>query len=138
MMMIVVDTDHISVLQHQDSPYAKGLRERIESVESDEVVTTVATYEEQVRSWLSQIARHADVHRQIPFWADSRSPRRELGTERLALCSFTPSWPDLVVGQVRDYDRGGCLEGPQLLTAVDIPQFDFADGTATGQRFPVG
>jgi len=66
--MIVLDTDHISVLQHHDSSHAKDLRERIESVESEEVVTTVATYEEQVRSWLSQIGRHSDVHRQIPFY----------------------------------------------------------------------
>ncbi len=66
--MIVVDTDHLSVLQYQDSPSAKALRERIESVPDEDVVTTVVTYEEQVRSWLSQIARHADVHRQIPYY----------------------------------------------------------------------
>lgn len=65
--MIVVDTDHLSVLHHQDSVSAKALRDRIESVQDEDVVTTVATYEEQVRSWLSQIARHADVHRQIPY-----------------------------------------------------------------------
>ncbi len=67
--MIVVDTDHISVLQHQDAPSAKELRKRLASVDRNEVVvTTVANYEEQIRSWLSQIGRNADVHRQIPFY----------------------------------------------------------------------
>ncbi len=66
--MIVLDTDHLSILQHHDSPHAGSLRQRIESVENEEVVTTVVTYEEQVRSWLSQIRRHADVAKQIPFY----------------------------------------------------------------------
>jgi len=67
--MIVVDTDHISVLQHQDAPGAIELRERLDSVDHNEaVVTTIATYEEQVRSWLSQIGRFPDVHQQIPFY----------------------------------------------------------------------
>jgi tRNA(fMet)-specific endonuclease VapC len=66
--MIVLDTDHLSILQHHDSPHAEGLRLRIALVQDQEVVTTVITYEEQVRSWLSQIGRHSDVDQQIPFY----------------------------------------------------------------------
>lgn len=66
--MIVLDTDHLSILQHRVSVHAESLRRRIESVNDEEVVTTVITYEEQVRSWLSQIGRHSDVERQIPFY----------------------------------------------------------------------
>jgi len=64
--MIVLDTDHISVLQHR-SPAADELRHRIVQVEG-EVVTTVVTYEEQMRSWLSQIGRSRDVQNQVPFY----------------------------------------------------------------------
>ena len=64
--MIVLDTDHISVLQHE-SPAADELRRRIVHVE-DVVVTTVVTYEEQMRSWLSQIGRNPDVEKQVPFY----------------------------------------------------------------------
>jgi tRNA(fMet)-specific endonuclease VapC len=66
--MIVLDTDHLSILQHRDSRHATALRGRIESIEDEEVVTTVATYEEQMRSWLSQIGRYSDVQQQIPFY----------------------------------------------------------------------
>ena len=64
--MIVLDTDHISVLQHRP-PVADELRRRILQVE-DEVVTTVVTYEEQMRSWLSQIGRNRDVQKHVPFY----------------------------------------------------------------------
>jgi len=65
--MIVLDTDHLSILQH-DSSDAEDLRGRIELIENEEVVTTVISYEGQVRSWLSQIGRHSDVEKQIPFY----------------------------------------------------------------------
>lgn len=65
--MIVLDTDHLSVLQHHESIHAKDLRHRLEAMEEEEVVTTVITYEEQVRSWLSLIGQNSDVHKQIPF-----------------------------------------------------------------------
>jgi len=64
--MIVLDTDHISVLQHP-SPAADELRSRILEVH-DEVVTTVVTYEEQMRSWLSRIGRTPDVRNHVPFY----------------------------------------------------------------------
>lgn len=44
------------------------MRRRIELVENEEVVTTVISYEEQARSWLSQIGRYKDVEKQIPFY----------------------------------------------------------------------
>lgn len=60
--MIILDTDHISVLQHEDSPKALALLERLEALPSDEaVVATVVTLEEQSRSWLSLIGRYTDV-----------------------------------------------------------------------------
>jgi predicted nucleic acid-binding protein len=44
--MIILDTDHISVLQHEDSSTALALLERLESLPSEEIATTVATLEE--------------------------------------------------------------------------------------------
>ena len=64
--MIVLDTDHISVPRHR-SPVAAELRRRVLQVE-DEVVTTVVTYEEQMRSWLSQIGRNRNFQNQVPFY----------------------------------------------------------------------
>lgn len=64
--MIVLDTDHISVLQHESSA-ADELRRRILQVTGDIVVTTVVTYEEQMRSWLSRIGQTRKLRDQVPF-----------------------------------------------------------------------
>ena len=62
--MIVLDTDHISVLQHRDSPQAETLRRRVLALPTDEVAVTAATLEEQARSWISLIGRYSDVQPQ--------------------------------------------------------------------------
>jgi len=67
--MIVLDTDHISVLQHRDTSAAMALRERLESLPAGEtLVTTAITLEEQTRSWLGLIRRYIEVQRQIPYY----------------------------------------------------------------------
>ena len=65
--MIVLDTDHISVLQYEESDAADLLGNRI-AESSDEVVTTDITVEEQCRSWLGLINRAADVSQQVRFY----------------------------------------------------------------------
>ena len=76
--MIILDTDHLSILQHFDSPHAIELRQRILAVEEQRIVTTIVTYEEQVRSWLSQIGRRSDVIEQVPFTTTSSNLPRSL------------------------------------------------------------
>jgi tRNA(fMet)-specific endonuclease VapC len=66
--MIVLDTDHISVLQYRGSPNAVGLQARLEAFPSDEVATTAITVEEQMRGWLGLINRDTDVHRQSAYY----------------------------------------------------------------------
>jgi tRNA(fMet)-specific endonuclease VapC len=66
--MIVLDTDHISLLQHPDSPEAEGLARRLSASADRDVVTSVVTLEEQMRSWLAAIARHKDLERQAEYY----------------------------------------------------------------------
>ena len=63
---MILDNDHISVLQH-DSVSAVDLRKRLVDA-GDQITTSVITYEEQLRSWLSRLAKSRDVHDQIPFY----------------------------------------------------------------------
>jgi tRNA(fMet)-specific endonuclease VapC len=65
--MIVLDTDHVSVLQHEDSEQALQLEGRIKACR-DDVVVTAATIEEQSRSWLSLIGRYSDVRQQVAYY----------------------------------------------------------------------
>jgi tRNA(fMet)-specific endonuclease VapC len=67
--MIVLDTDHISLLQHRDSPRAEVLRQRVLALPTDEVAVTAATVEEQARSWISLIGRYSDVRQQVAYYA---------------------------------------------------------------------
>ena len=55
--MILLDTDHLSLLQVRDAPAAFALQARLEAFTPDEVVTTVITMEEQMRGWLALIHR---------------------------------------------------------------------------------
>ena len=65
--MIVLDTDHISILQHAESTAADQLQQRL-SDSNDQITTTSVTTEEQCRSWLALINRYKDVGRQVIYY----------------------------------------------------------------------
>jgi tRNA(fMet)-specific endonuclease VapC len=54
--MIILDTDHISLLQHPDSTEGQRLVQRLAVSFDRDIVTTVVTVEEQMRGWLQVIA----------------------------------------------------------------------------------
>lgn len=66
--MIVLDTDHISILQHADSEVATALQQRLAHCSDGDIATTPITLEEQSRSWLSLISRCADVRAQVAYY----------------------------------------------------------------------
>ena len=66
--MILLDTDHISILQHAASEVAEALQERLAHQSYGDVGTTAITLEEQSRSWLGLINRYADVRRQVTYY----------------------------------------------------------------------
>ena len=66
--MFVFDTDHISLLQHRDSPQAETIRQRFRTLPTYEISVTAATLEEQARSWISLIGRYSDVRRQVAYY----------------------------------------------------------------------
>jgi tRNA(fMet)-specific endonuclease VapC len=54
--MCVLDTDHISLLDRGGAE-GRRIRERLALVAPDDVAATVVSYEEQMRGWMSAIAR---------------------------------------------------------------------------------
>ena len=62
--MIVLDTDHVSLLEW-DFDGSAPLRERLADVAPDEVATTIISYEESMRGWMAYIARARTVAQQI-------------------------------------------------------------------------
>jgi tRNA(fMet)-specific endonuclease VapC len=66
--MILLDTDHISLLQAREVPSAFALQARLGVFPPDEVVTTVITLEEQMRGWLALLRRVPDIQRQVVYY----------------------------------------------------------------------
>jgi len=55
-MILILDTDTLTVLQRQTEPYHSRLRARLAEFPQEDVRTTVVSFEEQMRGWLSAIA----------------------------------------------------------------------------------
>jgi tRNA(fMet)-specific endonuclease VapC len=62
--MIVLDSDHVSALQHRDSPAAWRLAQELDA-SGEEMATTIVTVEEQLRGWLAAIHRSPNPLHQI-------------------------------------------------------------------------
>jgi tRNA(fMet)-specific endonuclease VapC len=68
--MIILDTDHLSVLKYaRDARFTKLAQRMADSVDQ-EFVTTAITLEEQLRGWLAEINRYSDPEKQLPAYAE--------------------------------------------------------------------
>ena|SRR5438874_715418 len=77
--MVVLDTDHVSFLERQDSTQAARLLRRLSSLSRTEVATTIITYEEQTRGWLAYAAKSRTIAQQIEAY---RQLHKHLNTYR--------------------------------------------------------
>ena len=67
--MIILDTDHINVLQLRNGAPHATLTGRMAASVDQHFVTTAITLEEQMRGWLALIKRSTDPHRQVSAYA---------------------------------------------------------------------
>ena len=63
--MVVLDTDHLSVLERNTSPGSTTLRAHLAQLPPDEVVTTIINYEEQMQGWMAYLAQSRSVAQQV-------------------------------------------------------------------------
>lgn len=63
--MFILDTDHMSVLERREQPAVRNLLTRLAELPPSEVMTTVVSYEEQMRGWMAYIARARSMAQQI-------------------------------------------------------------------------
>ena len=62
--MLILDTDHLSILD-QDTGAAFNLGRRLAAVPPEDTKVSIITYEEQMRGWMSYIARAATPAQQV-------------------------------------------------------------------------
>ena len=74
--MVVLDTDHMSLLEWSSAQGSATLRARLATLQPAEVVTTIISYEEQVRGWMAYIARIHSITQQVDAY---RRLHRQLG-----------------------------------------------------------
>jgi tRNA(fMet)-specific endonuclease VapC len=60
--MYILDTDHVSLLQRKVGAEAERLRFRLASVSN---ITTIITFEEQMRGWLAWLAQARSLQQQV-------------------------------------------------------------------------
>lgn len=64
--MYILDTDHISILESvSTSPEAQRLRFRMARLKAHERITTIITFEEQIRGWMSYLAKSRTIAEQV-------------------------------------------------------------------------
>lgn len=63
--MVVLDTDHLSVLERGEQPGWMALRARLALLQSEDVVTTILSYEEHMRGWTAYLAHAQSATHQV-------------------------------------------------------------------------
>jgi tRNA(fMet)-specific endonuclease VapC len=62
--MYILDTDHLSVID-REGVNAQSLLQRLAGIDPTQVATSIISYEEQMRGWLSYTARAQTVEKQV-------------------------------------------------------------------------
>ena len=63
--MVVLDTDHLSLLERRQSAASQSLQTRLDRLDAGSWATTIVTYEEQTRGWMAYMARAKTVALEI-------------------------------------------------------------------------
>lgn len=63
--MIILDTDCLSLLNRERLLEASKLRQKLDQFSPDEIFTTIITFEEHMRGWLSFVAKAKTPEQQV-------------------------------------------------------------------------
>lgn len=77
--MYILDTDLFSLTDRSNSAESQRLRFRLSGLRSDELATTIVTFEEQTRGWLAWVAKAKSLAEQVERY---RSLKRMLTSYR--------------------------------------------------------
>jgi tRNA(fMet)-specific endonuclease VapC len=73
---VILDTDHMSLLEWTGSPQAQNLESRLNHLAAEEIATTDINYEEQLRGWMTVLAKGPKLKDQIDIYGRLRSQLR--------------------------------------------------------------
>ncbi len=64
-MVVILDTDHLTVIQRRSEPAYSRLRARLSKLPPNTVQTTIVSFEEQMRGWLAVISRARNQSKEV-------------------------------------------------------------------------
>lgn len=64
-MVVILDSDHLTVIQRRAEPAYSRLRTRLSELPPNTVHTTIVSFEEQMRGWLAVIARVRNQSKEV-------------------------------------------------------------------------
>src|SRR5215831_13954297 len=140
---VVLDTDHMSLLERSGAQGSATLRARLTTFQPAEVVTTIISYEEQVRGWMAYIARlrsvtqQVDAYRRLHQQLDNYCRIPILGLDAPAAATFQQlrrtrlriGTMDLKIAAIV-LSRGATLLSRNLADFGQIPRLQVEDWTA--------
>jgi tRNA(fMet)-specific endonuclease VapC len=94
--MYILDTDHLSVLE-RGGVGAQRLFQRLASIDSTQVATSIISYEEQMRGWLSYAAKSQTIEQQVEAY-------KQLKRQLMNYCAIP----------ILDFDQEAALEFQRL------------------------
>ena len=63
--MIILDTDCLSLFDREKSLESSVLRRNLAEFSPDDIVTTIITFEEQMRGWLTYLSKCKNIEQQL-------------------------------------------------------------------------
>lgn len=64
-MVVILDTDHLTVIQRRSEPAYSRLRARLTKLPHEAVQTTIVSFEEQMRGWLAVISHAQNQQKEV-------------------------------------------------------------------------
>ena len=82
--MILLDTNHTSILSFPNSQRARRLQLRLDAVAGAVVAVSIVTVEERMRGWLATIAKERQVPRQVAGYRELSALFEWFGSRTIA------------------------------------------------------
>ncbi len=113
-MPVLLDTDHLSILQWRELPACDRLLERLDQVPPDDIATSIISFQEQAQGWLAYLKRSRkpeQIAEAQTCFSDPkhRCPRLQTLDLRIAAIAITTQ-SVLLSRNLRDFRRVPDLE----------------------------
>jgi tRNA(fMet)-specific endonuclease VapC len=106
--MIILDTDCLSLFDREKYLESSILRKRLNEFPPDEIFTTIITFEEQMRGWLTYLSKCKNIEQQI--FAYERLSKFLDNFREIAVLEFDQNAPEIYKNLKSSKIRVGAMD----------------------------